>query len=165
VVLGLWGAVLLGKPWRRITRRALWKLLIVALAWVALNVVRLPSFYKIETTGYPIVIPDTVVYMIVGFNLTVLVWIFLLRRGSLWARRPRTLRLVSPVLVTVMTTAVLYLIVICQPNGPQIVDVFPTVYHRWVEDLRRPDGPKVPSAEAHENKAVGVPGTVPTIAH
>jgi hypothetical protein len=165
VVLGLWGVVLLGKPWRRITRRALWKLLIVALAWVALNAVRIPSFYKIETTGYPIVIPDTVVYMMVGFNLTVLVWIFLLRRGSLWERRPRTLRLVSPVLVVVMTTAVLYMIVIRQPNGPQIVDVFPMVYHRWVEDLRRPPGPVVPSAEAYEKKAVGVPATAPAITH
>jgi hypothetical protein len=165
IVLGLWGVALVGKPWRRITHRALWKLLIVALAWVALNVVRLPSFYSIETTGYPIVIPDTVVYMIVGLNLTVLLWIFLLRRGSLWERRPKTLRLVSPVLVVTMTTAVLYLIVIWQPNGPQIVDVFPMVYHRWVEDLRRPAGPVVPSAEAHEKTAAGVPATVPTIAH
>ena len=103
--------------------------------------------------------------MIVGLNLTVLLWIFLLRRGSLWERRPKTLRLVSPVLVVTMTTAVLYLIVIWQPNGPQIVDVFPMVYHRWVEDLRRPAGPVVPSAEAHEKTAAGVPATVPTIAH
>ena len=165
IVLALWGVALVGKPWKRITRRALWKLLIVALAWLALNAVRIPSFYEIETTGYPIVIPDTVVYMIVGFNLTVLVWIFLLRRGSLWERRPRTLRLVSPVLVVLMTSAVLYMIVIWQPNGPQIIDVFPTVYHRWVEDLRRPPGPVAPSAEAHEKKAVGVPATAPAIAH
>ena len=77
VVLGLWGVVLLGKPWRRITRRALWKLLAIALAWVALNVARMPGFYTIETTGYPVVIPDTVVYTGIALNLTVIVWLFL----------------------------------------------------------------------------------------
>jgi hypothetical protein len=166
VVLGLWGVVLLGKPWRRITRRALWKLLAIALAWVALNVARMPGFYTIETTGYPVVIPDTVVYTGIALNLTVIVWLFLLRRGSFWERWPKIVRLVaSPLLVVVMTASVLYLLVIRQPNGPEIVDVFPLVYHRWVEDLRRPAGPVVPSAEAHENRAVGVPATVPTIAH
>ncbi len=166
IVLGLWGVVLWGKPWRRITRRSLWKLLIVALAWVALNAVRMPSFYKIETTGYPIVIPDTVVYTIVGLNLTVLVWIFLLRRAAFWQRWSRAVRLVaSPVLVIVMTTSVFYLIVIGQPNGPQIIDVFPMVYRRWAEELRRPDGPVAPSAQAHEKPAVGGPPTAATIAH
>jgi hypothetical protein len=165
IVLGLWGVALVGKPWRRITRRALWKLLIVALAWLALNAVRMPYFHSLETTGYPIIIPDTVVYTIVGLNLTVLVWIFLLRRGALWERRPRTLRLASPVLVIVMTASVLYLILIQQPNGPQIMDVFPMVYRRWAEELRRPDGPVVvPSAEAHEKKTVGGPATAPVIA-
>jgi len=166
VLLGLWGVVLLGKPWRRITRRALWKLLAIALAWVALNVARMPGFYTIETTGYPVVIPDTVVYTGIALNLTVIVWLFLLRRGSFWERWPKIVRLVaSPLLVLVMTTSVLYLLVIRQPNGPEIVDVFPMVYHRWVEDLRRPAGPVVPSAEAHEKKAVGGPATAPAIAH
>ncbi len=166
IVLGLWGVVLLGKPWRRITRRALWKLLAIALAWVALNVARMPGFYTIETTGYPVVIPDTVVYTGIALNLTVIVWLFLLRRGSFWGRWPKIVRLVaSPLLVVVMTTSVLYLLVIRQPNGPEIVDVFPMVYHRWVEDMRRPKGPVVPSAEAHEKKAVGGPPTVPAIAH
>jgi len=156
----------LGKPWRRITRRALWKLLAIALAWVALNVARMPGFYTIETTGYPVVIPDTVVYTGIALNLTVIVWLFLLRRGSFWERWPKIVRLVaSPLLVLVMTTSVLYLLVIRQPNGPEIVDVFPMVYHRWVEDLRRPAGPVVPSAEAHEKKAVGGPATAPAIAH
>ncbi len=166
VVLGLWGVVLLGKPWRRITRRALWKLLAIALAWVALNVARMPGFYTIETTGYPVVIPDTVVYTGIALNLTVIVWLFLLRRGSFWERWPKIVRLVaSPILVVVMTASVLYLLVIRQPNGPEIVDVFPMVYHRWVEDMRRPAGPVVPSAEAHEMKAAGVTGDRPDHAH
>ncbi len=135
VVLALWGVVLWGKPWRRITRRSLWKLLIIALAWVALSAVRMPSFYSLETTGYPIVIPDTVIYTGAGLNLTVIVWLFLLRRAGFWQRWSRAVRLVaSPVLVIVMTSAVLYLIVIQQPNGPQLFDVFGMVYHRWAED-------------------------------
>lgn len=146
VVLGLWGVVLWGKPWRRITRRSLLKLLILALAWVALNALRMPSFHSLETTGYPIVVPDTVIYTGVGLNLTVIVWLFLLRRAAFWQRWSRAVRLaVSPVLVVVMTSAVLYLLVIEQPNGPQIFDVFGMVYHRWAEDLRRHEGPVAPA--------------------
>ena len=165
LVLAMWGVVLWGKPWQRITRRSLWMLLGMTLAWVALNVARLPSFYKIETTGYPIVIPDTVVYTGVGLNLTVLVWLFLLRRAAFWQRWSRAVRLVvSPVLVVVMTTSVLYLLVIWQPNGPQVVDVFGMVFHRWTEDFSRPTGPVVRSAEAHEKNVASGSATRSAIA-
>ena len=95
----------------------------------------MPSFHSLETTGYPIVVPDTVIYTGVGLNLTVIVWLFLLRRAAFWQRWSRAVRLaVSPVLVVVMTSAVLYLLVIEQPIGPQYPDVFGMVYHRWAED-------------------------------
>jgi tetratricopeptide (TPR) repeat protein len=129
VVVALWGAVLLMKPWKRLTWTSIRKFLIWPVLWVLLTAVRMPTFYSIETGGYPIVIPDTVVYMLAGLNLTVLFWLLLLIRGEFWQTRPRALRWLSPVLMLLMTTAVLYLFFIYQPAGPEIIDVFADTLH------------------------------------
>ena len=89
----------------------------------------MPTFYAMETGGYPIIIPDTVVYMVAGLNLTVLFWLLLLTRGKFWQTRRRALCWLSPVLTLLMTTAVLYLFFIYQPDGPEIIDVFADTLH------------------------------------
>jgi tetratricopeptide (TPR) repeat protein len=124
VVALLWTGVLLMKPWKQLTRSSIRHFLILALLWALLNAVRMPTFYSMETGGYPIVIPDTVVYMAAGLNLTVLFWLLLLTRGKFWQTRPRALRWLSPVLTLLMTTAVLYLFFVYYPNGPAIIDIF-----------------------------------------
>lgn len=134
VVVALWVAVLLMKPWKRLNRSSVRTFLILAVLWVVLTVIRMPTFYSMETTGYPIIIPDTVVYIGAGLNLTVLLWLLLLTRGKFWQTRPRALRWLSPVLTLLMTTAVFYLFIIHQSNGPQIIDVFSAQYQRWAEE-------------------------------
>jgi hypothetical protein len=124
VVVILWVAALLMDPWKQLTRSSIRFFLILALLWVFLNAVRMPTFYSIETGGYPIVIPDTVVYVAAGLNLTVLFWLLLLTRGRFWQTRPRALQWASPVLTLLMTTAVLYLFLVYYPNGPAIIDIF-----------------------------------------
>ena len=138
VVAALWVAVLLMKPWKQLTRSSIRNFLIFALLWVLLTAIRMPTFYSMETTGYPLVIPDTVVYIAAGLNLTVLFWLLLLTRGKFWQTRLRALLWLSPVLTLLMTTAVFYLLVIHQPNGPQIMDVFSAQYQRWAEEWRLP---------------------------
>jgi len=129
VIVMLWAAVLLMKPWKRLTWKSIRMFLIWPVLWLLLNAVRMPTFYSLETGGYPIVIPDTVVYMLAGLNLTVLFWLLLLTRGECWQTRPRALRWLSPVLTLLMTAAFLYLFFIYQPNGPEIIDVFAETFH------------------------------------
>ncbi len=138
VVVMLWAAALLMKPWKRLTQASIRTFLILVLLWVLLTAIRMPTFYSMETTGYPIIIPDTVVYIAAGLNLTTLFWLLLLTRGEFWQTRPRALRWLSPVLTLLMTTAVFYLFIIHQPNGPQIIDVFSAQYQRWAEEGRLP---------------------------
>ncbi len=134
VVVALWVAVLLMKPWKQLNRSSVRTFLILAVLWVVLTAIRMPTFYSMETTGSPIIIPDTVVYIGAGLNLTVLLWLLLLTRGKFWQTRPRALRWLSPVLTLLMTTAVFYLFIIHQSNGPQIIDVFSAQYQRWAEE-------------------------------
>lgn len=124
VVVMLWVAVVLMDPWKQLTRSSIGYFLILALLWVLLNAIRMPTYYSIETGGYPIVIPDTVVYLVAGLNLTVLFWLLLLTRGKFWQARPRALQWASPVLTLLMTTAVLYLFFVYYPNGPALMDIF-----------------------------------------
>lgn len=124
VIVILWIAALLMRPWKQLTRSSIGYFLILALVWVLLSAVRMPTYYSIETGGYPIVIPDTVVYMVAGLNLTVLFWLMLLTKGKFWQTRSRALRWVSPVLTLLMTTAVLYLFFVYYPNGPALMDIF-----------------------------------------
>ncbi len=131
VVASLWFAVLLMKPWKHLTRSSTRKFLVLALFWVLLTAIRMPTFYSLESEGYPIVIPDTAVYIASGINLTVLLWLFLLTRGEYWQTRPRALHWLSPVLALMMTAAVFYLFIVHQPNGPQIMDVFVENYRDW----------------------------------
>jgi hypothetical protein len=135
VVVILWGAVLLMKPWKQLTRSTIRNFLIVVLLWALLNAIRMPTFYSIETGGYPIVIPDTVVYMVAGLNLTVIFWLLLLTRGKFWQTRPRALRWLSPVLTLLMTAAVLYLFLVYCPNGPAILDIFADTFRYKVRLL------------------------------
>jgi hypothetical protein len=122
-------------PWQQLTRSSIRNFLILALLWVLLNAVRMPTFYSMETGGYPIVIPDTVVYMVAGLNLTVLFWLLLLTRGKFWQTRARALRWLSPVLTLLMTTAVLYLFFVYYPNGPAILDIFADTFRYKVKLL------------------------------
>lgn len=124
VVVILWVAALLMRPWKRLTRSSIGYFLILALVWVLLSAARMPTYYSIETGGYPIVIPDTVVYMVAGLNLTVLFWLLLLTKGKFWQTRLRALRWASPVLTLLMTAAVLYLFFVYYPNGPALMDIF-----------------------------------------
>jgi hypothetical protein len=135
VVALLWTGVLLMNPWQQLTRSSIRNFLILALLWVLLNAVRMPTFYSMETGGYPIVIPDTVVYMVAGLNLTVLFWLLLLTRGKFWQTRARALRWLSPVLTLLMTTAVLYLFFVYYPNGPAILDIFAYTFRYKVKLL------------------------------
>ncbi len=138
VIIVLWTVALLMKPWKRLTRSWIRGFLILALLWVLLTAIRMPTFYSMETAGYPLVIPDTVVYIAAGLNLTVLFWLLLLTRGEFWQTRPRSLRWLVPVLTVLMTSAVLYLLIIYQPNGPQIMDAFSEQYLSWVSEWRLP---------------------------
>lgn len=135
VVAALWAAVLLMNPWKQLTRSSIRNFLIMVFLWALLNAIRMPTFYSIETGGYPIVIPDTVVYTVAGLNLTVLFWLLLLTRGKFWQTRPRALRWLSPVLTLLMTAAVLYLFLVYYPNGPAIIDIFADTFRYKVKLL------------------------------
>ncbi len=148
VVAALWAVVLLMKPWKRLTRFSIRTFLVLALLWVLLTAIRMPTFYSMEMTGYPIIIPDSVVYIAAGLNLTILFWLLLLTKGNFWQTRPRVLRWLSPVLTLLMTTAVFYLLIIHQPNGPQIIDLFSSQYQHWAEEWRGVrSGPVINSRE------------------
>jgi hypothetical protein len=134
VVAALWALVLLMKPWRQLDRSSIRYFVTAALLWLLLTAIRMPTFYSMETTGYPLVIPDTVIFIAAGLNLTVLFWLLLLTKGKSWQSWPRALLWLSPVLTLVMTTAVLYLVIIHQKNGPQIMDVFSAQYQHWAEE-------------------------------
>ncbi len=135
VVIVLWVAVLLMKPWQQLTRNSIINYLIFAFLWALLIAIKMPTFYNLENAGDPIKISGTVIYIAACLNLTVLLWLILLTRGKIWQTRKRALRWLSPVLTLLMTTAIFYLIIIHQPNGPQIMDVFADTYSDWAEGL------------------------------
>jgi len=124
VIVMLWVSVLLMKPWDRLNRASVRKFLLWPVLWIVLIAASMLIFHSLDNTGYPIIIPDTSVYIAAGLNLTVLLWLLLLTRGTFWQTRPRALRWLSPILTLLMTTAVLYLFFIYQPTGPQFTDIF-----------------------------------------
>jgi tetratricopeptide (TPR) repeat protein len=128
VVVMLWVAVLLMKPWERVTRSTIRTFLIWATIWVVLTALRMPTFYAISTDADMIILHDSAVYLAAGLNLAVLLWILLLTKGNIWQTRPRVLLWLSPVLSLVMTAAVFFLFIIYQPNGPETTDVFAVKY-------------------------------------
>ncbi|MBJ6724235.1 hypothetical protein [Geomesophilobacter sediminis] len=132
----LWGAVLMMKPWRRMDRGALRSIALWTGLWVLLSASRMPSFYKMEVEGYQYVIRDTVIYLLAAANLPVLVWLVLLTRAAPWQTRPKTLRVVAPLLTLVMTIASYYLFIVHHPNGPAIVDVFGVKYEYLLGEFR-----------------------------
>jgi hypothetical protein len=136
VVAALFGVVLLVKPWRRLDRAWIRNYLIWTVAWVLLVASRMPTFYSMETGGFLFTITDTQIYTMAAFNLPVILWLMLFNRGEFWLTRPRTLRLISPLLTLVMTVASLYLFIAFQPNGPAIVSVFGVKYEYLLGELR-----------------------------
>jgi tetratricopeptide (TPR) repeat protein len=142
VIGALWAVVLFMKPWKQLDRAAIRKFLLWPVLWVILTAASMPLFYSLETTGYPIVIPDTAIFLAIGLNLIILFWLFLLTRGKFWQTRPRALRWLAPVLTMLMTTAVFYLFVIYQPDGPYMTDVFGVKYQYWMGELRERRLPK-----------------------
>lgn len=134
VILLLWAAALLMKPWKRLTRASIRKFLLWPVLWVVLAAAALPTFYSLDTAGDSIHIHDTQVYIAAGLNLMVLFWLLLLTRGAFWQTRPRALRWLSPVLTLLMTTAVFYLLVIYQQNGPEITSYFTVKYRHWMQE-------------------------------
>jgi len=131
VVALLWIAVLLAKPWKQVGRSSVKTFLIFAILWILLIASVMPYFYSMETAGYPIVIPDTVVYTAAGLNLTILIWLSLMIKMKFWQNRPRLLLWCSPVLTLLMTAAVFYILLVHQPNGPYTMDVFCDQYQHW----------------------------------
>ena len=107
----------------------------MALLWLLLIAASLPVFYNIDTNGDKIIFHDTAVFLAAGLNLTVLFWLLLLTRGKFWQTRLRALHWVSPLLTLLMTTAVFYLFLIHQPNGPEITDVFAVKYQYLMREL------------------------------
>ena len=137
VVASLWITVLLMKPWKRLNRACVRSFLIWSGLWVLLSGMRMPTFYSMETGGYKYLILDTAIYTLAALNLPVLLWLILLTRGEFWQTRPRALRWASPVLTLVMTSAVIYLFVAYQPNGPAIIDVFDSKYQYLIGEFRK----------------------------
>jgi hypothetical protein len=135
VIATLWVAVLMMKPWEQLTRASTKKFLLLAMLWVLLIAASMPLFYKIDTNGDRIIFHDTAVFIAAGLNLTILFWLLLLTRGKFWQTRPRALRWLSPVLTLLMTTAVFYLFIIYQPNGPEITDVFAVKYRYLIGEI------------------------------
>jgi len=136
VVVILWAAALLMKPWKRLTRASIRKFLLWPVLWVVLTAAAMPAFYSLETSGDTIIIRNTAVFTAAGLNLMVLFWLLLLTRGTFWQTRPRALRWLSPALTLLMTTAVLYLFIIKQANGPEIIDFFAVKYRHWMHEWR-----------------------------
>jgi hypothetical protein len=137
VVAILWAAVLLMKPWERMTRSSLRTFMIGALLWLLLSAARIPSFHAINSTGDAFLFPDAAVYIAAGLNLPVLFWLLLLTRGKFWRTRPRALLWISPPLTLAMTTAVFYLFLIYQPNGTEIMDAFAAKYRHWAAEWQK----------------------------
>jgi len=128
IVALLWGLALSMKPWKHLSRATVRMFLILSLVWVLIIASSLPTFYGIDTGGDRIILKDSQLFLMAGLNLSTLLWIFLMSRGSYWLSRPRALRYLSPLLTIVMTVSVLYLFVVYQPNGPEMTDVFATKY-------------------------------------
>lgn len=135
VIAILWAAVLLMKPWKRLTRTSIRNFVVLAAIWVLLAAASMPHFYSINTDADDYVLHDKLVCIAAGLNLIILVWLLLLTRGEFWQSRRRALRWLAPVLTLLMTTAVFYLLIIHQAKGPEIIDVFADRYADWAEDL------------------------------
>jgi hypothetical protein len=132
----LWAAVLLMKPWKQLTWVSSKKFMLWSVLWVVLVAACMPLYYKMETTGYPIVIPDTTVFIAAGLNLAILFWLLLLTRANLWKTRPGALLWLTPVLTLLMTASVFYLMIVYHPQGPYITDVFGVKLEFWKGELR-----------------------------
>ncbi|MCM2359961.1 MAG: hypothetical protein NDI77_17550 [Geobacteraceae bacterium] len=139
VVVILWGAALLMKPWERMTRASLRMFMIWAVLWLLLAASRIPSFHAIDSSADEFLFPDAAVYIAAALNLPVLFWLLLLTRGNFWQTRPRVLRWASPPLTLLMTTAVFYLFLIHQPNGAKIMDAFAAKYRHWAGEWQNPE--------------------------
>lgn len=137
VVAALWGAVLLMKPWKRLDRATIRTFLIWTVLWGLLTAAKMPTFYSMDVDSYQFVIKDTAIYTLAALNLPVILWLILLTRGEIWLTRPRTLRLLSPILTMTMTVAVIYLFIAYQPNGPAIVSVFGVKYNFMIGEMRK----------------------------
>jgi tetratricopeptide (TPR) repeat protein len=134
VIVLLWVVVLLMKPWKQLTWASSKKFLLWPVLWILLTAAGMPAFYSLDTTGYPIIITDTAVYIAAGLNLMILFWLLLLTRGEFWQTRLWALRWLSPALILLMTISVIYLFAIYQPDGPEIIDVFSVKLHHWDGD-------------------------------
>ncbi len=144
VVAVLWAAALLMKPWEGMTRASLKTFMIVSCLWLLLAASRIPSFYAIDSSADQFRFPDSVVYIAAVINLPVLFWLLLLTSGNFWQTRRRALLWLSPLLTVLMTTAVLYLFFIYQPNGPKIMDDFAVKYRGWFETGQNPQAVQKP---------------------
>jgi hypothetical protein len=131
----LWAVVLCMKPWERLTWASTKTFLWGPALWLLLTAASIPLFNSLETMGYPIQIPITMIFTASGLNLIVLFWLLLLMHGKFWTARPRALRWLSPVLALLMTTGVFYLFVVYEPNGPYTVDVCVVKYDYWKSEL------------------------------
>jgi tetratricopeptide (TPR) repeat protein len=138
VIVILWVIVLLMKPWQRLDRAALRTFAIWAGVWLLLSASRLPSYFALLGKGDELLFPESAVYVAAGLNLAVLLWLWLLTRGNCWPARPRAFLWLSPPLTLLMTTAVFYLFMVLQPNGPVIIDAFGVKYRHWAEELQKP---------------------------
>jgi hypothetical protein len=136
VVVMLWAVVLLMKPWKRLTWSSSKRFMILPALWVLGTIASIPVYYSLNTIGYPIVIPISAVFIAAGLNLVVLFWLLLLTRGGFWQTRRLSLRLCTPVLTLLMTTAVFYLFVVYHPQGPYITDLFGVKLEYWQGELR-----------------------------
>ena len=94
----------------------------------------MPAFYSLDNAGDTVMIHDTQVYIATGLNLIILLWLLLFTRGTFWRTRPLALRWLSPVLTIAMTTAVLYVFIINQQNGTEIIDYFTVKYRHWMTE-------------------------------
>jgi hypothetical protein len=134
----LWAAALLMKPWERLTRASFKSFFIGSCLWLLLAGSRMPSFHAIDSSADQFHFPGSAVYLAAVINLPVLFWLLLMTRGKFWETRPRALRWASPLLTVLMTTAVLYLFFVYQPNGPKIMDAFVVKYRGWFETEQTP---------------------------
>ncbi len=134
VIVILWVVVLLMKPWERLSPVSMKKFLLWPVLWIVLSAAGMPAFYSLDNAGDTVIIHDTQVYIAAGLNLIILLWIMLLTKGTYWQARPRTLRWLSPALTVIMTTAVLYVFIINQQNGTEIIDYFSVKYQHWMTE-------------------------------
>jgi len=137
VVVMLWVAVLLMKPWERLTQASLRFFIISAVLWLLLSASRIPSFYAINVSADEVLFQDSAVYIAAVLNLPVLFWLLLLTRGKFRQARHHALLWLSPVLTILMTSAVFYLFLIYQPDGPKIMDAFAAKYRHWASEAKQ----------------------------